>query len=144
MGYNKDKILEALTDKRLSYLKKSYLKLDTILTNNQRSSIKKKIKSTTPNGFRELLISYFQKYVIDYDESKDRSRKPEKKENLVNRQKKFTESKKAKKQKKLQVYLSEYDYGLLETMKKSTGKTYAEIIKASLWCQYTRFSTWSK
>lgn len=52
------------------------------------------------------------------------------------RQKRYTEQKKEDGYKKIQVFISEYDYSRLVEMGKNRNKTFAEVISASISCKY--------
>jgi len=60
-----------------------------------------------------------------------------------NRQKNFIKSQKSKGYKKVQVYIPEAEYKLLQHMKQKTGKTFGEIISSSLVTQKRVFSSWT-
>lgn len=57
------------------------------------------------------------------------------------RQKRYIEQKKEDGYKKIQVYISKYDYARLVEMKENKNKTFAEVISASIACKYR---TWQK
>lgn len=134
-------ILEALIDKRLSYLKKPFLLLSSLLSRQSKGFLKRNIYKTTSLEYKNILIKYFKDYDISYDNKIVKKRIKEDSSLVLARQKKYIDNKKSKGYKKIQVYISDNDYKMLLEMKHNKNKTFAEIIGASINCKYR---TWRK
>ncbi|WP_304546140.1 hypothetical protein [Sulfurimonas microaerophilic] len=142
MDINEQKILEALKEKRLNHLKKSYELLIPHLTRNQHASIRKKAKGSSPLVYSALLISYFEKYNIKYKDKEIKEKSKEDLEKVAERQRAYVQRQKERKMKMLQVYISPSAFKCLEEMQINSGKTFSEIVSMSLQNQLARKPSW--
>ena len=135
LNHNSRAVIEYLEVKKLKSLKKSFLELDQLLTTRSKAYLKKQTKKLKPKEFTELLISYFNDKNIPYTLKESKKRFKEQNEAINKRQKEFVERQKAQNKKKIQVFISEDDYQLLQKMKDQRGKTFAQIISRAIQTQ---------
>ncbi|HHS49435.1 MAG TPA: hypothetical protein ENM99_06350 [Desulfurella acetivorans] len=128
-------VIEYLENKKLRYLKEPYLELDKVLTTRSKAYLKKQTKKLKPKEFVELLISYFNDKGIHYTLKELKKSVKEPNKAINKRQKDYIERQKAQNKKKLQVFISEYDYKLLQKMKEQRGKTFAQIVSKAIQTQ---------
>ena len=134
-------MIKILKEKRLNHLVDPYVELSEHLKQTEYAFLKRNIKKKKPQEFEELIIDKLDKYKITYKEAKKRERKKEDKDKVAERQKKFVEKQKVQNKKKIQVYVQEHTYELLQRMSEKRKLTYTEIITVSLEC---KARTWDK
>jgi len=135
LNHNTRAVIEYLENKKLRYLKDPYLELDKILTIRSKAYLKKQTKKLKPKQFVELLISYFNDKGIHYTLKESKKSVKEQNKAISKRQKDYIERQKAQNKKKIQVFISEYDYYLLQNMKVQRNKTFAQIISKAIQTQ---------